>query len=82
MCYVSRTIAPDENCPPDKCTRMIASRTIAPEENYPPPSLPPGPLPLTIKFPPKIIAPTQANPIQRILRVNWEKLFIVYQYYN
>ena len=36
--------------------------------------------PLTTKFPSKIIAHTQANSPQRVLRVNWGKL--VYEYCN
>ena len=44
----SRTIAPEENCPPPlPPSQIIVPRTIAPEENCP----------LAIKFPPKIIAP-------------------------
>ena len=43
--FGSRTIAPEKNCPLDNCPL-----TIAPEENCP----------IAIKFPPKIIAPTQA----------------------
>ena len=64
-----RTVAPKENCslPP----------TIAPEENCLP-----GNCPLTIKFSLKIVAPTQANSPQRVLRVNWGKLCIVYEHYN
>ena len=38
--------------------------------------------PLTTKVPSKIIAPTQANSPQRVLRMNWGKLSIVYEYYN
>ena len=37
---------------------------------------------LTIKSSLKIISPTQANPPQRVLRVNWVKLRIVYEYHN
>ena len=45
--------------------RKIALRTTAPEENCPPENCP-----LTIKFSPKIIAPTQADSPQRVLGVN------------
>ena len=48
-----------------KNQNIIASRTIFPEENCPLENYP-----LTLKFPSKIIALTQANSRQRVLRVN------------
>ena len=68
----SRTIASEENCP-----RIIIPRTIAPEDNYHAENCF-----LTIKISPKIIAPTQANSSQRVIRVSWGKLCIAYEYYN
>ena len=73
--------------------RQLPTRIIAPEENCPRGRLPLGQLPprktvppencsLTIKFPSKISAPTPANSPQRVLRVNWGKLCIVYDYVN
>ena len=56
--------------------RKISPWTIAPEDNWPLENCP-----LNIKFPPKIIAPTQVNSPQRVLRVNWGKLCIVDEYY-
>ena len=56
---------------------MIAPQIIAPEDNFPLENCP-----LTIKFPSKIIAPTQAYLPKRVLRVNWGKLCIVYDCYN
>ena len=85
---VPRTIAPEHKCPRWKFlpgqlppgqlpSRKIDPRAIAPEENYSPENCP-----LIIKFPSKIIAPTQGNPPQRVLCVNWCKLYIAYEYYN
>ena len=67
--------------------RKIAPRIIAPKENYPLDSCPrekltPANCPLTMKFPSKIVAPTQANSPQRVLQVNYGKLCIVYVYHN
>ena len=86
-----QTIVPEENCPLDNCPqeklppgqllrRKIALQIIIPSENGPPPAS--EDCPLTIKFLSKIIAPTQANSRQRVLRVNWRKLSIVYEYYD
>ena len=78
-----RISAPNENFSPDYWpprqlpSRKIDPRAIAPEENCSPENCP-----LIIKFPSKIIAPTQGNPPQRVLCVNWGKLYIVYEYYN
>ena len=83
-----RTIAPERKCPRWKFlpgqlppgqlpSRKIDPRAIVPEENYSPENCP-----LIKKFPSKIIAPTQANPPQRVLCVNWSKLYIAYEYYN
>ena len=58
----STTIAP----------QIIVPWIIAPKKNFPPDNCP-----LTINFPSKIIAPTQANTSQRVLWVNWGKLCIV-----
>ena len=63
----STTIAPKKNCLPDNC----------PLDNCPQEKFPPDNCPLTINFPSKIIAPTQANTSQRVLWVNWGKLCIV-----
>ena len=70
----SRTIAPEERCPPDNypriiapwviAIRIIAPWTIAPEDNCHRGKLYPGQLPL------RIIAPTQTNSPQKVLRVN------------
>ena len=86
--YGSSTITPEENCPQIISSGTIApwliahqlsaARTIAPEENCP---LPENFL-FAMKFCPKIIAPTHASFPQRVIRVNWEKLCIVYVYYN
>ena len=65
----SRTIAPEEIAP-----WINAPRAIAPKENYPLP--PPG------KFSPKIVAPSLLNAPQRVLRVNWGKLWLVYEYFK
>ena len=59
-----RTIAPEEFC----------SRTISHEESYQP-----AHCPNTMKVTTKIITLTQANYPQRVLRVNWGKLCIVYE---
>ena len=66
--------------------RKIAPRIIAPKENYPLDSCPreklaPANCPLTMRCPSKIVAPTQANSPQRVLRVKWGKLCIVYEHY-
>ena len=37
---------------------------------------------LIIKFPPKIVASSQANSPQAVLWMNWRKLCIVYEYYS
>ena len=69
---------PPDNCPPD---------------NFPWRKLPPGQLPPRKTAPPMTIAPhhkislekncpTQANSPQRVLRVNWGKLCIIYEYFN
>ena len=74
---------PPDSCLPDNSfreklpPRKVAPRLNAPEENFPPENCP-----LTIRFPLKIIAPTQANSPQRVLRVNWGKLCILYEYFN
>ena len=47
------------------------------EENCPPENCP-----FTIKFPSKIIVPTQANYPRRVIQVTWGKLCIVYGYYK
>ena len=78
----SRTIAPEENCPTDNCPWIIVPQIIAPENNCHRGKLSPGKLPPHYKLPPKIITPTQINSPQRVLRVNWGKLCIVYEYYN
>ena len=44
---------------------IIGFQTIALEDNFPPDNCP-----LTTKFPPLIITPTQTNSPQRLLRVN------------
>ena len=87
-----RTIAPMENCPP---LRIASRKTTPPPPPPPPPPRPPPPLhpppekcPLTIKISLKIIAPTQGNSPQQVLRVNWGKLWteehytIIYKYCN
>ena len=66
------------------------SAQLPPRKTAPPPPAqlpprktdPPENCPLTKKFPWKITNPTQANSPQRVLRVNWGKLCIIYQYYN
>ena len=59
-----RTIAPRITAPWMIAPQIIAPRTIAPEDNCPLENCL-----LTIKLPPKIIAPTQVNSTQRILQV-------------
>ena len=44
--------------------RIIAPPTIAPDDNCPQEKLSPDNCPLAKKFPPKIIASTQANPLK------------------
>ena len=60
--------------PPDNCP-CLYPRGKLPTRKFAPP-------PTTIKFPTKIIFPTQANSLQNVLRVNWGKLCVVYEYYN
>ena len=55
---------------------QLPPRKIAREENCPPENCP-----LTVKFPPKIIAPAQTNSPQKVLRVNLGRLCIVCNYY-
>ena len=68
-----RTTNPEDKCSQGKLPRgQFHPRKITPQENCL----------LTIKFPPKRIAPTQPNFPQRVLRVNGGKLRIVYENYN
>ena len=69
----TRIIAPEENCPRGR----LPLGQLPPRENVPPENCS-----LTTKFPSKIFASTQANSPQRVLRVNWGKLCIVYDYVN
>ena len=57
-----------DNCPPDSCPqgKLPPGKTAPLQENCL----------ITIKFPSTIIAPTQANSPQRVLRVNGGKLCI------
>ena len=59
-----RTPAPRITAPGMIAPQIIAPWKIAPEDNCPPENCL-----LTIKLPPKIIAPTQVNSPQRILQV-------------
>ena len=84
----SRTIVPEENCPPDKCPQDncplddcpsdYCLRTIALEDNCLRGKLPPGKLPPCYKISSKNNCPHLNNSPQRVLRVNW-KLCIVYE---
>ena len=60
---VPRTIAPNDNCPQRKLhLGQLSLRIIAPENKCSPENCP-----LTIRFRPKIIAPTQVNSPKRVL---------------
>ena len=68
----SRTIAPEENCPPDNCLLDDCPpdncpRTISPEDNCPRGNCPRTITPLNIKVSPKIVAPSQAISPQTVL---------------
>ena len=60
-----RKIAPQIIAPWMIAPSIIGPQTIAPEDNCPPDNCP-----FTTKFPPLIIAPTETNSPQRLLRVN------------
>ena len=61
-----RAIVPEDTCPRKLCSLgQLPLRIIAPEDKCPPEDCP-----LSIKFPPKITAPTQVNSAQKVLRVN------------
>ena len=51
-----------DDCPPDNCTRTIAPSIFAPRKITPPPQ---KIAPFTLKFSPKIIAPTQQIPLKK-----------------
>ena len=55
-----RIVAPEENCHPGNCPPDNCPRGELPRGEFPPPES----CPLAMKFPPKIIAPTQAIPIK------------------
>ena len=67
-----RIITPKENYP-----GQFPPRNVALEENYPQENCS-----LIIKFPPKIVAPTQPTSPQRVLQLKWGKLYTVSDYYN
>ena len=71
-----RTIAPEESCSPNNCPTDNCPLDNYPSDNCSPDNLPPSKIvheenclpencPLTIKFPSKIIAPTQVNSPQK-----------------
>ena len=62
--------------PRKTASRIIVPQIIAREQNFPRGKLPPH-----HKFSSKIIALTQVNSPQRVLRVDLRKLCIVYEHY-
>ena len=81
-----RIITSKENCSLDNCFRYNSplddSPRYLPTGQLPRGKLPPHNCLFTIKFSPKIIALTQANAPQTLLRVNGGKLWIVCKYYR
>ena len=67
---------------PEIGVRTINHVEICPLENCPPDNCPPKNVLFTIKFPSKVIAPTQVKSPQRVQRMNCGKLCIIYEYYN